>query len=157
MRFGKSLSGTTHLIWWGFSAVCHTVLGKPCGRSEKHQKWAICAPTKYFTSRKFQLLQKKARDEYFSLNTILQCYGERASTSAERSQLLPTPLLPEITSSRLGPLQSPSSRFSNWYHLVSLKSVCVGYLGLLPASHPFLFPPDGQLRILGQIFLAGVW
>lgn len=132
-----------------YGTFVQTVLGKPCGRPEKQNKWAICAPRKYFTIRKFQLLWQRARDKYFSLNKILQCYGECASTSAERPQFLPTPLLPDITTSSLGPPQSPSSRFSSWYQLVSLKSVCVGYLGLLPASHPFLFPPDGKLWILG--------
>ena len=57
MRFGKSLSDVMHLILLDFCGVCQTVLGEARESSEEQHKRAICAPRKYFISRKPQLLK----------------------------------------------------------------------------------------------------
>lgn len=154
MRFGKSLSGTLHLILLHFRGVCQTVLGEAYESSKEQRKRAICAPRKYFTSRTSQLLKTLTEIQrqiifpwYDSAVLWWACQYICWKTSAPPY----TPPLPNITSSRLGPPRSPSSSIFGRYDWVSLnpRSVCVGCLGLPPASHPFLFPPDGRLWFLG--------
>lgn len=73
MRFGKSLSGITYLILLDFCGVCQIVLGEACESSEEQYKRAICAPRKYFTSRKAQLLKTLTESQKYNFPLIWFC------------------------------------------------------------------------------------